>query len=327
MPNTKQTATDTTGVDSAGAQIIHQAAEFIAPLNMNGLQGRMLHAPATGRRQREILLVYGHHAMLERWWGLVENLREYGHVTMPDMPGFGGMESFYKIKQQPTIDNFADYLAAFVRLRYKRKRITIVAISFGFLVVTRMLQKYPDLAKKVDLLVSLVGFMHRDDLYFKPRTRFVLRSLSRFLGTRPASWLFRYVGLNGSAIRFVYARLPAGKRRLSTMDPVEARLELDFDIKLWHANDVSTHWRTTAEFLDIDNCKQKVALPVWHVASKADHYLNSSIVEQHMLVTFQTCHMSLIETRAHTPSVLGDRKEMGVMLPAKLRKELAKRVA
>lgn len=322
MKITSATADPKTHAAMAGA------AEFIEPLNMNGLQGRMLQAPATKRNRagREILLIYGHHAQLERWWGLVENLREYGNVTMPDLPGFGGMQSFYKIRTRPTIDNFADYLAAFVRLRYKRRRITIVGISFGFVVATRMLQKYPELANKVDLLVSIVGFMHRDDFHFKPATRKRFVVFSRFLGTRPMAWLFRYVGLNGPAIRFVYARLPAGKRRLSSMDPIEAREMLDYDVQLWQMNDVATHWSTTAEFLDIDNCRQAVKLPIWHVASKNDHYFNNAIIEQHMLVVFQSCRQALIDARAHTPDLIADKAELGILLPAKLRKELAKRV-
>ena len=298
--------------------------DAIVPLNMNGLRGRMLHVPtANKKRTREIMLVYGHHAMLERWWALVENLQDYGNVTMPDLPGFGGMESFYKIGKQPTIDNFADYLAAFVRLRYKRRRLTIIGISFGFVVATRMLQRYPELAKKVDLLVSIVGFMHYDDFYFSPSTRKSFRVAARIFGARPVSFLFRYIGLNGPAIKFVYARLPAGKRRLSSMDPFEAKEMLDYDVRLWQCNDVSTHWRTTSEFLGIDNCKSRVDLPVWHVASKNDHYFDNRIVEQHMLIVFNSCQQTQISTKAHTPSVTAGKQEMGVMLPPKLRKALS----
>src|ERR1700730_17200494 len=152
---------------------LQSPADYIVPLNMNGLEGRMLRVPASGKREREILLIYGHHAMLERWWSLVENLNEYGAVTMPDLPGFGGMASFAKIKKKPTIDNYADYLAAFIKLRFRRKRFTIVAISYGFVIVTRMLQKYPELVKRVDILVSLVGFVHKDDfVYSQPRRKF-----------------------------------------------------------------------------------------------------------------------------------------------------------
>lgn len=311
------------------AKISHQAqaanaAEFIAPLNMNGLQGRMLRAPATKpQAKREILLLYGHHAKLERWMGLVENLQEYGTVTMPDLPGFGGMQPFAKVGRQPTIDNFADYLASFVRLRYKRRRITIIGISFGFVVATRMLQRYPELAKKVDLLVSMVGFMHRDDFLFKPSTRITFSAGTRIFGTAPVAWFIRYFALNGPVIRTIYANLSAGKRRLSSMDPVEAKLMLDFDVHLWQINDVKTHWRTTSEFLQIDNCKQQVDLPVVHVGSRQDHYFNNQIVEQHMLVVFSSCDMILINTRAHTPDVLSDKKGMAVMVPPALRRILA----
>lgn len=149
----------------------HPAADFIVPLNINGLEGRMLRMPSKKRPKKEILLIYGHHAVLERWWGLVENLADYGNVTMPDLPGFGGMQSFFKIKRRPDIDTFADYLAAFIKFKYRNKRLSVYAISYGFVVVTRMLQRYPELAKKIDVLVSFAGFMHHDDILYKPGKR------------------------------------------------------------------------------------------------------------------------------------------------------------
>ncbi len=144
------------------------------PLNMNGLQGRMLRLPAPPSKKRDILFVYGQHSTLERWWGLIQELNRYGSVTVPDLPGYGGMDSLYKIGKSPTFDELADYLAAFVKLRYKRGRITIVGLSIGFAVVTRMLQRYPDLAKRVDLLVSVVGLAHHDDFVLsKSRQNFM----------------------------------------------------------------------------------------------------------------------------------------------------------
>ena len=71
--------------------------DYIVPLNMNGLNGRMMHMPAPKGRKREILVLYGHHSSLERWFGLAQVINRYGAVTMPDWPGFGGMDSFYKI--------------------------------------------------------------------------------------------------------------------------------------------------------------------------------------------------------------------------------------
>jgi pimeloyl-ACP methyl ester carboxylesterase len=299
-------------------------SEYIVPLNMNGLQGRMLRIPAPKNRSREILLVYGHHALIERWWGLVQNLNEYGGVTMPDLPGFGGMDTFAKIGQKPSIDNYADYLAAFIKMRYRRQRITVVGISFGFVIVTRMLQRYPELAKKVNMLVSLVGFMHEDDLRFKPKTQRLFSAVSRFLATRPVSFIIRYGFLNKTVISKLYARMPAGKRRLIDMEPTDMDFMMDLEVRLWQQNDVRTHWITTSEFLRLDNCRARINLPVWHVGSKHDHYLDNHMVKEHMLVTFQDCHQLLMDAKAHTPSIVADKKELRIMLPRKLRQALSK---
>lgn len=306
--------------------ITHEPSEYIRPLNMNGLNGRMLRAPATKKTaKREILLMYGHHALIERWWGLVENLQEFGTVTMPDLPGFGGMDSFSKIKRKPTIDNYADYLASFIKLTYKRRRITIIGISFGFVVATRMLQKYPEMAKRVDLVVSLVGFVHRDDFLFTPRKRSIFRKATWVIARHPVSWTIRYAALNKFVIRNIYARLGAGKRRFMEMDPMNFDMLMDFEVKLWQANDVRTHWLTTNEFLDLDNCKVPINLPVWHVASSHDHYFNNHYVEQHMKVVFSSYDKGIMQSHAHTPSVLGDKKEMSIMVPPELRKVLRKK--
>src|SRR5690349_17907325 len=101
-------------------------AEYIVPLNMNGLKGRLLRLPPKKNKKREILLVYGHHSSLERMYSIAQVLNAYGAVTLPDLPGFGGMDSFYKIKEKPDIDTMADYLASVVKLRYKGRRITIL---------------------------------------------------------------------------------------------------------------------------------------------------------------------------------------------------------
>lgn len=300
-------------------------ADYIQPLYINNMNGRMLHMPAPKASGREMLVIYGHHALLERWWGLLQNLNEYGSVTMPDLPGFGGMDSFYSIGKKPTIDNFADYLAAFVKMRYKRKRVTIIGISFGFVVATRMLQRYPELVSKVDLVVSIVGFMHRDEFQFKPQRRTDYSILARLFSSLPVATFIRYCCLNSFVIKQIYVRLPAGKRRFLELDPMKFSELMDFEVVLWQQNHVRTHWYTTSEFLRLDNCAVQIPLPVWHVASSGDHYFNNDIVEQHMQVVYSSYHKSVMQSKAHTPSVLGDKKELSVMVPPGLRRELRKK--
>lgn len=302
------------------ARIIPDIAQFIAPLNMNGLQGRMLVAPPSGQRKREILLVLGHHTQLEQWWGLVNVLQDYGKVTTPDMPGFGGMDSFYAIGKPPTLNNFADYLAAFIRLRYKRRRLVIVGVSFGFVVATRMLQRYPDLAKKVDLLVSLGGLMHGDDFLLKPLRRRLVRGLVRIGGTRPVALLMKYLCFNDPVVRVLCPRIAPARRMLATMSPLSTETIVGRESRAWQINDVSSHWRTLSQCLVLDNCKQKVEVPVWSVVPQDDRLLDSAIVEQHVLVVFSSNKTSVVSIKS---SDYSQKDNASILLPAGLKKVLA----
>jgi pimeloyl-ACP methyl ester carboxylesterase len=301
-------------------------SEFIVPLNMNGLQGRMLRLPAADpNNKHEMLIVYGHHAKLERWWGLIQNFNEFGTVTMPDLPGFGGMDSFYKIGQKPSIDNLADYLASFIKLRYKRRRLDIVGISFGFVVATRMLQRYPELAKRVNLMVSCVGFAHYDDFTFSKPRMFFYRSLVRFISLPGVTPLFRAICLNNFTLRYAYRHTHNAKHKFEAaaadgLDTFNA--VMDAEIDLWHINDLKTHMFTTNEFLHVDNCKQQVNVPVVHVGTKGDYYFNSLVVEQHLRVIFNDYTGMELDLSTHAPSVVATKKESAVFIPAPLRKML-----
>ncbi len=299
-------------------------ADFIVPLEMNGLQGRMLRLPAPKNKTKEILFVYGHHSSLERWWGVVQDLNQYGAVTMPDLPGFGGMESFYKIGERPDIDTLADYLAAFIKLRYKRRRVTIAGLSFGFVVVTRMLQRYPDLVKRVDMLVSVVGFAHHDDFTFTKPRMLAYRSAARFFSRRFPAIFFRNVLLHPFVLRSVYAKTHNARDKFKSVRRDHFRNVMDFEVHLWHANDVRTHMFTTAEFLKLDNCQWRIDLPVHHISVKADRYFDNHMVEQHMRVIFNDFTEYKSRMDGHAPSVIADMKTAAPLLPKKLRALLAK---
>ncbi len=295
------------------------------PLNINGLQGRMLHIPAPKNAKRDMLFVYGHHSSLERWWGLVEVFNEYGSVTMPDLPGFGGMDSFYKVGREPSIDALADYLAAFIKWRYKRKKkFTLIGMSFGFVVATRMLQRYPELTDKVDMLISLVGFAHRDDFIFTPqRYRFYYATASIFSHRLPAA-LFRHIALNKFMLRTFYARTHNARKKFESAASKEDFKELmKMEIVLWHMNDVRTQMRTGKEFLTLDNCKVHINLPVWHVTTPNDHFFNHAVVEQHMRVIFSDFYEIETKVMSHAPSVIADAEMAAPLVPEKLRQALA----
>lgn len=299
--------------------------QFITSLNMNGLQGRMLRLPAVKPSNRELLVVYGHHAQLERWWGLVQNFNAYGNVTMPDLPGFGGMDSFYKIGKKPTIDNLADYLASFIKLRYKRRRITIIGISFGFVIATRMLQRYPELVKKVDLAVSCVGFAHQDDFLFSARRMLMYRTLSRIVSVPLVPAIFSVLFLNRWVLRYAYTRTHNARHKFEAAAadaPSTFKAVLETEIKLWHINDMRTHAYTTNQFLHLDNCQKQVNVPVYHIHTKKDYYFDNSVVEQHLRVIFDDYKGFELNLKSHAPSVVASKREAAQFVPPKLRRAL-----
>ena len=287
----------------------------------------MLYVPAPNlpdsRKKREILLLYGHHASLERMFGIAANLNHYGAVTVPDLPGFGGMESLYKIGLKPTIDNFADYLAAFIKLRYKRKRITIVAMSFSFLIVTRMLQKYPDIAKKVDLLVSSVGFVHHEDFRMPKYQQLGLRVLGRTFQYGFSAFLFRYLILSGAVIRGFYYLFGSAHSKMKDAKEKEIRNQrINAEIKLWQINDVRTRMHTMADMFSIDLCDKKVNQPVHHVFVDSDRYFNNEVVEQHMRIVYTDFIGLKTRIKGHMPSIVATAEEAEPFVPKKLKKLL-----
>jgi pimeloyl-ACP methyl ester carboxylesterase len=308
------------------AKTAKSPADYILPLYINGLEGRMMRLPAKRGHKREILYLYGHHSSLERWWGLAEELSKFGNVTVPDIPGFGGMQSLYKIGQQATIDNLADYLAAFVKLRYRNKKVTIAAMSLGFVVATRMLQRYPDLTRKVNLLISIVGCAHKEDFTFSRRRTFLYRLAAMMLSRKLPAYCFQQIILRPSIIRRVYHRGHSSKEKFIGISGDEFDRTMDVEVVLWKINDVRTWMKTTLEMLSLNNCTKRVDLPVYHVAAKKDRYFNNTKVEEHMRRIFSDFQAFYTKVPNHAPTIIADAKTAAPFIPVELRKMLSKKV-
>ena len=300
--------------------------EYVVPLNINKLRGRMLRMPPPKNKKREILLVYGHHSSLERMYSIAQVLNDYAGVTMPDLPGFGGMDSFYKIGEKPDINTMADYLATIVKLRFKNRRVTIAGISYGFIVVTRMLQRYPELAKKVDMLISVVGFAHHEEFVFSRNRMFFYRLGARLFSQRVPAALFRNVVLHPMILRNFYSRTHNAKHKFEGLSPEEAKTLTDFEIVLWRTNDLRTHMATSLSFLYLDNCIARVDLPVWHLGVDMDNYFDNSLVEQHMRVIFNDFTYVKAPVEKHMPNVIAGKEESAKLFPRKIRQLLNKKV-
>lgn len=299
-------------------------SDYIFPMYMNGLHGRVLRMPANKKKKREILVIYGVHASIERMYGVAEVLSQYGTVTMPDLPGFGGMDSFYQIGEKPTLDAMADYLASFCMLRYKNRRITILGMSYGFLVVTRMLQKYPELAKKVDLLISVVGFAHKDDFKIKRRNYWTLRLVSALLMHKWPSAFVRHIILRPLPIKTMYRLVEKNHPKFMDGDREERDRRIAFEVHLWQCNDVQTYFYTGHDIFTADVTKHRVNLPVHHVAVDADRYFDNLTVEQHMRRIFTDYEQYDAKMPNHAPSTIATAKDAAPFIPPKIRQILRK---
>lgn len=309
------------------AKTAKDPADYILPLNMNSLEGRMLRLPDVNKTGQEILFIYGQHSSLERWWGLAQELNRFGGVTMPDLPGFGGMTPLYKIGQQASIDNLAGYLAAFLKLRYKRKSVTIVGMSLGFVVVTRMLQKYPNWTDKVDELISIVGFGKKDDFIFPINRRRFYVCASWFLSKRLPAALFQRVFLQPFYLRRVYRYSRFAKEKFADMPAEEFKRTMDVELYLWKINDIRTQMKTNFEMMTLDNTKVRVKLPVYHVGSRKDRYFSHVRVEEHLRLIFSDFKMFYAKDPNHAPTIIADSKAAAPFIPPGLRRVLARKNA
>jgi pimeloyl-ACP methyl ester carboxylesterase len=291
----------------------------IRPLHINGLNGRIAYLPGPSPDAPDVLVIYGHHSSLERWWGILELMSSIGAVTMPDLPGFGGMDSLYKIRKSATIDNLADYLADVMRLRFADKKVTIVGMSLGFVIVTRMLQRHPDLATHVNKLISLFGFAHTSDFKMSPKQRrFYLRS-SRFFSLPVSSRLYRVTLLNRFVLSRTYHKTPNAKEKFKDMPRKDHKKHMDFEVKLWQDNDLRTYMKTGAEFLTLDNTRVKVNLPVYHVAVAHDRYFDNTSVLKHFSEIFSSVHLLVeLQTGNHAPTHIATAEEARRVIPHEL---------
>jgi hypothetical protein len=98
---------------------------------------------------------------------------------------------------------------------------------------------------------------------------------------------------------------------------------MDFEVHLWHANDVRTHWFTTVQLLTVDNCNKKVDLPVWHIAVEGEKYFDNSRVEQHFQIIFKEFNQAISILDNHAPSVIATKEQAAPLIPKEIRAVLA----
>lgn len=294
--------------------------DLVRPFYINGLEGRVLKAESRTTKKKHILYVYDLVDSLENSWGMIENLRSYGHVSCVDLPGVGGMTSFSKIKYPVNIDSYADYLAAFIRLNYKRKKITIVGKGFGFAVATRMLIKYPLLVGKVSLVVSIGGYVHHEDFKMSRRNKSIYIHLCRILSVTPLSYFYKICITSGSNFDKLDKKFNSIRKfvHLYSIDAMDNPNTLS---SLWKTCSSTSYWRMMSELLKLDNCTKRVSVPLRIAYVAKSQVIDHKLQREHLQITFKDYKEYEIEAEC----VLSEdaRKLRAHLLPKALRRVLA----
>lgn len=306
--------------------VIDIPSEYLEPLNLNGLNGRSLNLPASKKKfsNRNYLVLYGHHSSLERMYSISQNIADYGNVIVPDIPGFGGMDSFYIIGKKPTIDNYADYLASLIKLKFRGKRLSIVGMSFGFIVVTRMLQKYPEIAKKVDHIISLVGFSDVSDFKISKNRINILKYFSKFSSGYISSRLIRLLFINRFIIKSTYRILSARHPKMKDAKGDELNKRLDFEVYLWKINDIRTYMYTTNIMMNISTKDIPIKHELIHITVNKDQYFNKLVTKKNLQKIYSNVLVYEALLGSHAPTVISDYRSASDFIPKKVRKMLSK---
>lgn len=270
--------------------------------------------PAKKTKSSEILIVYGQQSSIEQMYVLAKELNDYGAVTMADLPGFGGMHSFYKIGEKPSLDNFADYVAALVKLKFSRRKLNIVGVSYGFAVVTRMLQKYPEIGKKVGTLVSIEGFVHYQDFKLKHGDALVLRGASRLLSARVPAWLTDKVILRPSVMRITY----------NIINPKNKTKDIKAKVAIWKQNNLRTYMASNASSLKLNLCNIQVDLDVYQIMDNQHKLFNPNVLKQHLKVIFNKVYVITDKPKSRKKTASSAEQHYLVPLPTKVKQQLAK---
>lgn len=291
-------------------------ADYILPLHMNGLSGRMLRMVPPKNSKLEILFIYGHHASLERYFGVAELMNKYGGMTVPDLPGFGGMDSFYKIGEKPTLDNYADYLASFIKLRYKNKRFVVAGYSLATVMITRMLQKYPELSKKIDMVISIAGFSHTKDFNFSPLRYWAYRLTSGFFSFYLPSVFYKHLVLRPIYIRYIYRYMFNAQQKFKGKSGAALKRVIEMEVNLWRSNDPRTYMATANLMFNLDLPAQgHINLPIYHAGVVNDHYFHGLTVEQHMRQIYKDFILGKIHSPEHAMSIVATAKDAIPFVP------------
>lgn len=285
---------------------------MVRTITVQGLKGRMLTHPPRDNHKRTIVFIYGIHGSLERFYGVIHFLARFGQVIVPDLPGMGGMESFYKNGKRPTLDNYGDYLADFLSQEVPEGRLTLVGLSFGFVVITRMLVRHPALSERTDMVISTMGLADGRDINIRGAYRMFANAVFWAERTRPLDRAFHYLMTRAWMMKLIYH---GGSPKMKALPPADRPGFIAFESYLWRCNDMRTYGECMGELFALRQVADHVPLPVHHISTPRDHWLDVASAHRHIgeIFTEVIAHPSKLSN--HGGTAYADEDEAREIIP------------
>ena len=299
--------------------------KHLKSIEYNGLSGRLLHLPS--KKKKTIIFLGGLHASQERLYGITTWLNRYGEVYAPDLPGFGGMDSFYKIGLKPTADNYADYLHHFFAVHHLDKDLILVGNSLGFQFFTTMLSRYPSDKDKFSKAIGLVAFADADNFNLPRSKRIFLWFITTLGKTKLGGAFFRYIVFNRVGLFIMLRTFEKFKAKMKSEDAEHRKEILDMETHLWLVNDPRTHGATAKDMFKRNLTPlfpSPIDLGMVNIVTENDQYVDNKKVEKSFNRIFDSYSAYPLKLKVHAPSVIGDADEIDKMMPSQVKRLLSR---
>ncbi len=207
----------------------------------------------------------------------------------------------------------------FFKFKFSPKQtFSLIGFSFGFLVVTKFLQKYPKSHKNIQSLISVVGFVNGSTFKFTPVRRHLYLRISTLIETKPGAYVLRLLFLNRWLLRSFYAWTFSAKHKFKGYAHEKKKELLEMEIKLWHCNDVRTWAFTAKEMMTCDLTDKKVRHELYQLTVKSDQFLDVDSNKANLEKIYNRVVILDVELPTHAPTVIADIAEVNSLIPPAL---------
>lgn len=255
-------------------------------------------------------------------------LSRFGTVISPDLPGIGGMDSFYKVGRKFSIDNYAELLFEILKkekIDQKKQEVVLAGMSFGFIVSTRMLQLHPEAARWFSKVMCIGAFGRWSDFQRNlPRDR-VLR-YAKIGNSAVGSFIIKTLFMRDWPLKLYFWFLRFRKNVKYDKKGQAYRDLVEMELSLWKENDTRTRFAIYKLFCTFDLTKPKTEKIKTHVYSlfiPADQWVNAKRVHKTLRKLYKSVDEIPLDSKVHAPSVISSESEIEDMFGDSIAKVLS----